>query len=76
MADTAELREELRTLEGEIQTQQETVDQLRRDIGGDGVLDAPEQAQLLTSVEEQNALLETLQNRRETLRQRLQESSR
>jgi hypothetical protein len=72
MADTAEVRAELETVEDEIHVQEETVDQLRRDMGSVGPTDGPEQASLLTTVEEQTALLENLRNRREVLQQRLE----
>lgn len=74
MADTAELRAEIETVEEEIRVQEDNVDQLRRDMGSDGPTDAAEQAQLLTTIEEQTALLENLRNRREVLLQRLKDS--
>jgi hypothetical protein len=72
MADTAELREELETVEDEIRVQEDNVDQLRRDMGSNDPADGPERAQLLTTVEEQTALLENLRNRREVLQARLE----
>ncbi|MCW2504449.1 MAG: hypothetical protein JWO79_2733 [Actinomycetia bacterium] len=74
MADTAELRAEIETVEGEIRVQEDNVEQLRRDMGSDGPTDGAEQAQILTTVEEQTALLENLRNRREVLQKRLQDS--
>jgi chromosome segregation ATPase len=69
MTDTAELREELATVEEEIRELEEAVNQLRG--RADGPVDSAEQAQLLTMREEQESFLETLRNRREELLRRL-----
>jgi chromosome segregation ATPase len=69
MADTAELREELATVEDEIRELETSVEELRVPV--DGPVDAAELAQRLTTREEQEALLENLRARRETLQARL-----
>jgi hypothetical protein len=70
---TAHLNEELELVEGQITELQATVDQLRADMGESWNVptDGPERAQLLVSMQEQDALLQNMMNRREVLRSRL-----
>jgi hypothetical protein len=69
MADTAELRAELATVEDEIRELETSVEELRAPV--DGPVDAAELAQRLTTREEQDALLDNLRARREVLQARL-----
>ena len=67
------LREELRTVEEELAGLRTEVGQLRGQFGGrgDGPVDSAENAADLTSVEEQEALIDVLERRREQLAARL-----
>jgi hypothetical protein len=76
MADdstTDQLRNELRELDAEIEQLQASSRDLRSRAGSqaEGVEDAEEQASDLTTQGESEAVLEVLEQRRETLRQRL-----
>jgi hypothetical protein len=76
-ADRAEpesLREELRTVEEELAGLRAEVGQLRGQFGGrgDGPVDPAENAADLTNVEEQEALIDVLERRRELLAARLE----
>jgi chromosome segregation ATPase len=71
----AALRDELQVLEDELaQLRQATAD-LRRRIGerGDDPTDSAERAALITTAEEQEALIQVLEARREDLHRRLDE---
>jgi hypothetical protein len=67
------LREELRTVEEELAGLRAEVGALRGQFGGrsDGALDSAENAADLMNVEEQEALIEVLERRRELLAARL-----
>jgi SMC interacting uncharacterized protein involved in chromosome segregation len=66
-------REELRLVEEEIAGIRESVAQLRRQIGdrSDGSVEPEETASTISSAEELEAILDTLQTRRENLARRL-----
>lgn len=68
------LREELRTVEEELAGLRTEVGQLRGQFGGrgDGPVDSAENAADLTNVEEQEALIDVLERRRELLVSRLE----
>jgi predicted transcriptional regulator len=72
---TAVLREELRTVEEELTQLRETAADLRRRIGErwDDPTDSAERAGMITIAEEQEALIEELESRREDLLRRLGE---
>ena len=72
---TADQRDELRLVEGEIAQLRSTAAALREQIGdrSDGARDPAELATVLTSVEEQEALIGILEGRRADLRGRLGE---
>jgi SMC interacting uncharacterized protein involved in chromosome segregation len=66
-------REELRLVEEEIAGIRESVAQLRRQIGdrSDGSVEPEETASTISSAEELEAILDTLQTRRDNLARRL-----
>jgi hypothetical protein len=67
------LREELRDLEDRLAEQQREADELRQEIGSrsDGPGDRVDLTSLITSLELQEAVIESLEARRRELRQRL-----
>jgi chromosome segregation ATPase len=72
-SQAAGLRDELRGVEDELAQLRESVANLRRRIGErwDDPTDLEERTQLITLAEEQEALIEELENRREDLLRRL-----
>jgi chromosome segregation ATPase len=74
---TAALREELQVLEDELARLRQTTADLRRRIGerGDDPTDSAERAALITTAEEQEALIQVLEARRGDLLRRLDEQS-
>jgi hypothetical protein len=72
---TAALREELQVLEDELAQLRQTTADLRRRIGErwDDPTDSAERATLITTAEEQEALIQVLEARREDLLRRLGE---
>jgi hypothetical protein len=72
---TAALREELRVVEEDLARLRETAAELRRRIGSrdDDPTDPEERSLLITTAEEQEALIEVLEQRREDLLRRLRE---
>ena len=71
----AELREELRLVEEDIDNLRRSAIQLRQHVGQDGPGDAADRAATITAAEEQEALAEQLEARRAELRRRLGEAS-
>jgi hypothetical protein len=71
----AELRQELRRVEDELDEQRREADELRQEIGdrSGGPGDRVDRSTLLTSLELQEAVIETLESRRQELRRRLGE---
>ena len=69
------LREELRAVEGELAQLRESAAELRRRIGSrdDDPTDPEERSLLIATAEEQEALIEVLEQRREDLLRRLHE---
>ena len=69
----SELREELRLVEEDLAEQRRELDELRREIGdrSDGPGDRVDHTNLITSLEMQEAVIETLEARRRQLRSRL-----
>jgi SMC interacting uncharacterized protein involved in chromosome segregation len=69
------LRQELETVEAELKELRETARQIRRQIGERWFepTDVPERAALITAAEEQEALAETLEARRDELRKLVDE---
>jgi hypothetical protein len=72
---TAALREELRVVEEDLARLRETAAELRHRIGSrdDDPTDPEERSLLITTAEEQEALIEVLEQRREDLLRRLRE---
>jgi bacterioferritin (cytochrome b1) len=71
---TDALREELQVVEGDLAQLRESAAELRRRIGSrDDPTDAEERSMLITTAEEQEALIEVLEQRREDLLRRLGE---
>jgi hypothetical protein len=70
---TAALRAELQVVEGDLARLRETAAELRRRIGSrdDEPTDPEERSLLITTAEEQEALIEVLEQRREDLLRRL-----
>jgi chromosome segregation ATPase len=75
-SDATALREELRTVEEELYDLRRGVAEVRQRLGdrSEGATDAAELAMILTSVEEQEASIATLNARRDDLRRRLGEA--
>lgn len=71
--DQAALREELREVEQELQQLRQTAADVHAEVGGrlDGAVDQEDTAAEITSAEEQEALANVLQARRDRLRARL-----
>ncbi|MBP2707453.1 hypothetical protein JOL79_27075 [Microbispora sp. RL4-1S] len=71
--DESELREQLDEVNGQIERMRRDVAQLREEIGQgwDGPTDQAEQSSLLTNVEQQEALIDDLETRRQQILQRL-----
>ncbi|WP_203881689.1 hypothetical protein [Planotetraspora kaengkrachanensis] len=71
--DDAEIRDQLQEVETELVRLRESAAEIRREIGErwDAPTDAAEMATVITNAEQQEALIETLEARRERLRQRL-----
>jgi chromosome segregation ATPase len=69
------LREELQAVEGDLARLRESAAELRRRIGSrdDDPTDPEERSTLITTAEEQEALIEVLEQRREDLLRRLGE---
>ena len=67
-------REELRVIEEEIAGIRESVAELRRQVGdrSDGSVEPEETAATISSAEELEAILDTLQTRRDNLARRLE----
>jgi hypothetical protein len=70
------LRDEIRVVEGELTELRRTVIELRTEIGGktDGPSDPEDTTALLTSVEEQEAVIGILEARRDKLQSQLPQS--
>lgn len=70
---TEALQEELRVVDEELAGLREEVSRLRDQLGGRdaGPMDPAENAATVTSIEEQQALIEALEGRRETLVRKL-----
>ena len=71
--DAAELRAQLQTVDEELEGLRRTAEELREQIGdrSDGANDPADRAAVITSAEEQEALIGVLTNRREDLLRRL-----
>jgi hypothetical protein len=72
--DESELREDLQKLDGQIARLRQDVVEMRREIGQswDAPTDPAEKASLLTNVEQQEALIDDLEVRRQQLLRRLE----
>ncbi|GAA1260071.1 hypothetical protein GCM10009677_09060 [Sphaerisporangium rubeum] len=70
-----ELREKLREVDEDLERLRESARELRERIGdrSDAPTDAVEMAALITMAEEQEGIVGTLEARRETLRERLEQ---
>jgi ubiquinone biosynthesis protein UbiJ len=71
--DESEIRRQLKDVDAELARLREDVAAMRREIGErwDAPTDAAELATVLTNVEQQESLIETLEARRERLLQKL-----
>jgi hypothetical protein len=71
--DDAEIREQLNEVEAGLARLRESAEAIRREIGErwDAPTDAAEMATVITNAEQQEALIETLEARRERLLRRL-----
>ncbi len=67
----AELQEELRLVEDDIESLRRSAIQLRRQVGEDEPGDFADKASAISAAEEQESLAEQLEARRDDLRQRL-----
>jgi hypothetical protein len=73
--DRSALRQELREVEADVAELRDTAEKLRAQIGDRSYepTDASERAALITAAEEQEALVETLETRRDKLRKLVEE---